>query len=59
MQAAALAVGVPIVTGDTKVVDRGKGDGIYINTSGIGVVPADRDIGPSRVRTGDVVQVVP
>ena len=34
------AAGVQVVTGDTKVVDRGKGDGSYINTSGIGVIPA-------------------
>jgi hydrogenase expression/formation protein HypE len=57
MGAAAREAGVRIVTGDTKVVERGKGDGIYINTSGIGVVPAEREIGPSRVRTGDVVLV--
>ncbi|HSN73490.1 MAG TPA: hydrogenase expression/formation protein HypE [Anaerolineae bacterium] len=55
MQAAALAVGVPIVTGDTKVVDRGKGDGIYINTSGIGLVPAGVQIAPIRARPGDRV----
>lgn len=57
MGAAAREAGVRIVTGDTKVVERGKGDGIYINTSGIGVVPAEREIGPSRVRSGDVVLV--
>lgn len=39
MAAAAREAGVPIVTGDTKVVDRGKGDGIFINTAGIGLVP--------------------
>ncbi len=47
MQAAAQDVGVPIVTGDTKVVDRGKGDGIYINTSGIGLVPPGVQIAPT------------
>ena len=44
--------GVRIVTGDTKVVDRGKGDGIFINTAGIGLVPAGVDISPARVRAG-------
>jgi hydrogenase expression/formation protein HypE len=55
MQAAAQDVGVPIVTGDTKVVDRGKGDGIYINTSGIGVIPPGVHIDPQRARPGDLV----
>lgn len=57
MQQAAQAVGVQIVTGDTKVVDRGKGDGIYINTSGVGLVPAGVDLAPQRIETGDVVLV--
>ncbi|MGA2619258.1 MAG: hydrogenase expression/formation protein HypE [Thermoguttaceae bacterium] len=57
MRQAAAAAGVRIVTGDTKVVDRGKGDGIYINTSGIGVVPPGIDISPARVVPGDVVLV--
>ncbi len=47
--------GVSIITGDTKVVDRGKGDGIFINTTGIGVVQADAPIAPSSVQVGDVV----
>ena len=47
--------GVEIVTGDTKVVDRGKGDGIFINTAGIGLVPPGIDISPRRVAAGDVV----
>lgn len=55
MQEAAEAVNTPIVTGDTKVVDRGKGDGIFVNTSGIGLVEHDRVIAPDRVRPGDVV----
>ncbi|MFZ2362121.1 MAG: hydrogenase expression/formation protein HypE [Anaerolineae bacterium] len=55
MQAAAQDVGVPIVTGDTKVVDRGKGDGIYINTSGIGVIPPGVQIDPQRAQPGDLV----
>ena len=53
MRDAAAAVGVPIVTGDTKVVDRGKGDGIYVNTTGIGEVPDGVDIAPTRARPGD------
>jgi hydrogenase expression/formation protein HypE len=57
MKAAALAVGVPIVTGDTKVVDRGKGDGVYINTAGIGIVPRGIVIDPVRARPGDAVIV--
>lgn len=57
MQAAAAEAGVQIVTGDTKVVDRGKGDGIYINTSGIGLVDVGRTVGPSQVEAGDVVLV--
>ncbi len=47
--------GVSIVTGDTKVVERGKGDGIYINTAGVGVIPDGVEISPSRVREGDAV----
>ncbi len=57
MAAAALAAGVRLVTGDTKVVERGHGDGIFINTSGIGIVPDGVTIGPSRARPGDVVMV--
>jgi hydrogenase expression/formation protein HypE len=55
MQEAACAAGVPIVTGDTKVVDRGKGDGVFINTSGIGLVEHDCRILPASVQPGDVV----
>ena len=57
MAAAAAAAGVAIVTGDTKVVDRGHGDGCYVNTSGIGVVPAGIDLGPARVGPGDAILV--
>ncbi|HEY1734808.1 MAG TPA: hydrogenase expression/formation protein HypE, partial [Acidimicrobiales bacterium] len=57
MAAAAETAGVRIVTGDTKVVDAGHGDGVYINTAGIGLVPAGVDIGPGRARPGDVVIV--
>ncbi len=55
MRKAADAGGVAIVTGDTKVVDRGAGDGLYINTSGIGVIEHDIDIHPRRVQAGDAV----
>jgi hydrogenase expression/formation protein HypE len=55
MQRAAHAAGVSLVTGDTKVVDRGKGDGLYINTSGIGVIEHHHVIAPMSVRSGDVV----
>jgi len=57
MRDAALATNVPIVTGDTKVVDKGKGDGIFINTTGIGVVIAPATIGPEQIQIGDVVLV--
>jgi len=52
---AAAAAGVRLVTGDTKVVDAGHGDGIYVNTSGIGLVPAQVTISPLRARPGDLV----
>lgn len=55
MRQAALHAGVQLVTGDTKVVDKGKGDGIYINTAGIGLIVAPRPVAPSQVRPGDVV----
>jgi hydrogenase expression/formation protein HypE len=55
MQEAAAACGVPIVTGDTKVVDRGKGDGVYINTAGVGIVEHDLSIEPRSVREGDAI----
>ncbi len=55
MAAAARGAGVQLIAGDTKVVDRGHGDGVYINTSGLGVIPPGVDIGPHRARPGDVV----
>lgn len=55
MAKAAQAAGVPIVTGDTKVVDRGKGDGIFINTAGVGLVPAGVSVLPQQVRPGDAI----
>lgn len=55
MAEAASRAEVSIVTGDTKVVDRGKGDGLYINTAGVGRVIAPRPIGPAAVQPGDVI----
>jgi hydrogenase expression/formation protein HypE len=57
MAAAAEAAGVAVVAGDTKVVERGKGDGVYVTTSGVGVVPAGLELGADRVRPGDRVIV--
>lgn len=58
MSAAARAAGVQIVAGDTKVVERGHGDGLYINTSGVGVVPEGQTrLGPDCARPGDRVIV--
>lgn len=55
MQIAAETARVKIVTGDTKVVDRGKGDGIFINTAGIGVIEHDLDIHPHSIQQGDQI----
>jgi hydrogenase expression/formation protein HypE len=57
MQAAAERCAVQIITGDTKVVDKGKGDGVFINTAGIGVIEHDREIAPQNVQPGDVILV--
>lgn len=57
MQAAAQQAGVPIVTGDTKVVDRGKGDGIFINTSGLGLIREGITVAPTRARPGDMILI--
>jgi hydrogenase expression/formation protein HypE len=57
MGAAAVSAGVRLVTGDTKVVDNGSGDGVFINTAGIGVVPDGVDINPRRATAGDVVLI--
>ena len=51
----AAAANVQLVTGDTKVVDKGKGDGIFINTAGIGVIKHDISISPRTVRAGDAI----
>lgn len=57
MKAAADAIGLRIVTGDTKVVERGKGDAIYINTAGVGEVIVRHPVSPASVREGDAVLV--
>jgi len=55
--AASRIAGVRVVTGDTKVVDRGRGDGIYTSVAGIGVIAPGVDVGPHQIRAGDVVIV--
>ena len=55
MRKAADAAGIQLVTGDTKVVDRGKGDEIFINTAGVGVIEHDRTISPGSVQSGDAI----
>jgi hydrogenase expression/formation protein HypE len=57
MKRAADEAGVELVTGDTKVVDRGKGDGIFINTAGIGVLRHEAVVAPSSVRVGDAILI--
>jgi hydrogenase expression/formation protein HypE len=57
MRDAAAATEVQIVTGDTKVVNRGAADGVYITTAGVGVIPLGRELAPSAVQPGDVVIV--
>lgn len=57
MHAAAETAGVKLITGDTKVVDRGKADKIFINTSGIGIVPNETNINPARAMAGDKIIV--
>lgn len=57
MAAAARAAGVAIVCGDTKVVDRGHGDGCYITTAGVGALPDGLTLGPDKLRPGDAVIV--
>ena len=57
MSRAAKIANVRVVTGDTKVVERGKGDGVYINTSGIGIIPDGVNIQPNLAAAGDVVIV--
>jgi hydrogenase expression/formation protein HypE len=57
MRRAADEARVELITGDTKVVDKGKGDGIFINTAGVGVVEHDLSISPASVRPGDAVLI--
>jgi len=57
MGRAAVRAGVGLVTGDTKVVERGHGDGLYVNTAGVGLVPDGVDVRPGRATPGDVVIV--
>ncbi|MFO1147556.1 MAG: hydrogenase expression/formation protein HypE [Alsobacter sp.] len=57
MGEASRAAGVPVVTGDTKVVERGKADGVFISTAGLGVVPAGLDLSGDGIRPGDQVIV--
>jgi hydrogenase expression/formation protein HypE len=57
MARAAAAVGIPVATGDTKVVERGKADGLYVTTSGVGVVDHRARLGADRVEAGDRVLV--
>jgi hydrogenase expression/formation protein HypE len=57
MAKASREAGVPVVTGDTKVVERGKGDGIFITTTGVGALPAGREIGGARARPGDAILI--
>ncbi len=57
MAAAAARVGVPIVTGDTKVVEKGHGDGLFINTAGVGLLSEGVSVHPARAHPGDVVLI--
>lgn len=57
MRQAAKEAGVQIVTGDTKVVEKGKADGIFINTSGIGLIPGGRSLTSAAVKAGDMIIV--
>ncbi|CAA7625715.1 carbamoyl phosphate phosphatase, hydrogenase 3 maturation protein [Candidatus Terasakiella magnetica] len=57
MARASKEAGVPVVTGDTKVVEKGKGDGIFITTAGIGLVPPGVDIGGDKARPGDAILI--
>jgi hydrogenase expression/formation protein HypE len=57
MRVAAAEAGVTIVAGDTKVAERGKADGVFIHTTGVGRIPAGRDVGGAKARPGDIVLV--
>lgn len=55
MKAISRKIGVKIITGDTKVVEKGKGDGIFINTAGVGIIEDGIDIAPTNIRPGDKI----
>ena len=57
MGEASRAAGVPVITGDTKVVERGKADGVFISTAGVGVVPPGLNFASNAARPGDVVAI--
>jgi hydrogenase expression/formation protein HypE len=57
MQSAALEAGVKVIAGDTKVVEKGKADGLFINTAGVGWIPEGREIGGQLARPGDIVLI--
>ncbi|MCS7304372.1 MAG: hydrogenase expression/formation protein HypE [Thermoguttaceae bacterium] len=57
MQEAAQQANVQIITGDTKVVDHGKADGLFITTAGIGLIPPEIEISPARIQPGDVILI--
>jgi len=55
MQAISLEIGIKIIAGDTKVVEKGKGDGLFINTAGVGIIGEGVDMSPRNIRAGDKV----
>jgi hydrogenase expression/formation protein HypE len=57
MRRTADRIPVPLITGDTKVVERGRGDGVYISTTGVGLVPAGLRLTPERIETGDLILI--
>ena len=57
MAAASREAGVPVVTGDTKVVEQGKGDGVFISTTAVGALPAGRSLSGANAQPGDVILV--
>ncbi|MCB1940050.1 MAG: hydrogenase expression/formation protein HypE, partial [Rhodocyclaceae bacterium] len=57
MAAASREAGVPVVTGDTKVVEQGKGDGVFISTTAVGALPAGRSLSGANARAGDAILV--
>ena len=58
MQHTAQQAGVLIVTGDTKVVDHGSGDGVYINTAGIGIIDENVNVSPAQIQVGDSIIII-